>query len=132
MKPNDLKPSWRRFCCLGLLLLTLSYLPGCNLIGVVYLEDVETGPMKEQFLIQSIRLEGTTNNLCAVEAGAQADQDGMADLDWWLHFLFDGGNPPMSLPADDGPRQTHVLRLKATQSSDQQDFHKKVTVAFYE
>jgi hypothetical protein len=112
-------------------LLLCSCLPACDR-GTIYLEDGGTDPQGEQFLMQSIHLEGTTNDPCTVEAGEQADQDGMADLGWWVHFLLDGGNLPVSLPEDDGSRQSHVLRVKATRTSDQEAFYKKVTVTFYD
>jgi len=100
--------------------------------GTIYLEDGGTDPAREQFLIDSLRIEGSSAEASAVEVEGVVDGDGVVDLSWWVEFLLVGGNGSNSLPADDGRRQSHTLRVKATRSSDGQEFYKRVKITFYD
>lgn len=98
-------------------------LAGCT--GTVY-------PEGDQFIIQAITLEGTTQNNCSVYVELQPDQDGLEDTAWTTEFLLDGRDEPNSLPKDTGSEQTHTLWVKATQTADGTVHHKRVTITLHE
>lgn len=107
-------------------------LSGCDVRGTIYTDGGNIDPTKNQFLIQSIGLSGTTQVAAAVSVEDVDDQDGAQDTSWLVDFLLDDGDQDNSLPADTGEKQTHTLRVKAVQTADQQEFHKKVTVTLYD
>ena len=96
---------------------------GCT--GMIY-------PEGDQFIIQAIGLEGTTQNDCSVFVEEQADQDGLEDAAWSADFRLDGQDEINSLPADMGTEVTHTLWVQATQTADGQVYHKKVVITLYE
>lgn len=79
------------------------------------------------FLIESIELEGVTQEPAQVDVNGVADQDGAADTSWRVRFELDGGDKATSLPVDKGTRESHQLMVKGTRS-DGEEVYKKVTV----
>ncbi|MBW1808409.1 MAG: hypothetical protein JRJ19_00960 [Deltaproteobacteria bacterium] len=105
---------------------------GCEVRGTIYPDGGEIDPTKNQFLIQSIGLNGTTQVAAAVFVEGLNDQDGVGDTNWLVNFILDGGGQDNSLPEDNGEKQTYTLRVKAVQAADQEEFHKKVTITLYD
>ena len=105
---------------------------GCEVRGTIYTDGGDIDPTKNQFLIQSIGLSGTTQAAAAVSVEDLEDQDGTQDTSWLVDFLLDGAGQESSLPEDSGEQQIHALRVKAVQTADQQEFHKKVTITLYD
>jgi hypothetical protein len=121
MKPAIILAS---LCALALAaLFAVPFGTGCT--GTVY-------PEGDQFTIQAITLEGTTQNNCSVMVEMQPDQDGLEDTAWSAEFLLDGKDETNSLPKDTGTEQTHTLWVKATQTADGAVHHKKVTITLHE
>ncbi|MBW2703700.1 MAG: hypothetical protein JRF33_23020 [Deltaproteobacteria bacterium] len=113
----------------GALVLLLN---ACDASGTIYRDAGDPDPTQNQFLIQAIGLSGTTLVEAKVTIEGVDDLDGTEDSTWLVDFLLDDGGQSNSLPLDDGERQTHSLRVKAVQSADQQEFHKKVTITLYD
>jgi len=107
-------------------------LSGCEVRGTIYTDGGNIDPTKNQFLIQSIGLSGTTQVAAAVSVDDLGDQDGTQDTSWLVDFVLDGAGQENSLPEDNGEQQIHAFRVKAVQTADQQEFHKKVTITLYE
>ncbi len=100
-------------------------LPACHL-------DKEPEPeVTPSFLVESIELEGVTQEPARVEVNKVADQDGAADDRWRVRFNLDGRDGPTSLPEDKGARQSHQLMVKAA-GSDGEEVYKKVTITLGE
>jgi hypothetical protein len=106
---------------------------GCDVAGTVFPENGdEPLTSDKRFLIDSLRLEGTTRSDCSVQVQDQPDGDQSADLSWWVQFNLDDGQGPQSLSRDTGGQQTHVLNVTAQPVDGGDPVYKRVTITLYE
>ena len=98
-------------------------LPACHLKQ----GDEDPQDTAAPFVVESIELEGVTQEPARVEVNEVADQDGAEDTGWRVRFELDGGDDAASLPKDKGTRQSHQLMVKAV-GADGEEVYKKVTV----
>jgi len=86
----------------------------------------------ERFVVESLGLQGTTDQDCGVTIGGQPDRDGADDQRWEASFLLDSGSGAGSLPADSGELQVHTVAVGATPVGGGKKLHKRVTITLYE
>lgn len=102
---------------------------GCQFIGTI--SPPGEGP-EEGIRIESLILEGTTQDPCAVEVKDTPDQDGADDQLWKVEFLMGECNGSGCLAADKGAQQEYGLHVTATRTSDDKVFDKTVTITLYD
>ena len=100
--------------------------------GKLKVEGDPPPPPAEPILVTSMKLEGTTIDDSAVQAGDLADADGADDKSWSATFPLDDCRATNCLGKDSGETQARSVRVMATRSSDGQQFHKKLTITLYE
>lgn len=80
------------------------------------------------FTVQTLTLEGSTDEPSHVEVSGLADADGQDDVGWRATFALDDGPAPGSLPRDTGETRTYGLDVRSTRLGDGQVMGKRVTV----
>ena len=85
----------------------------------------------ERFVVESLVLEGATDEDCGVQVGDLPDGDGLADQSWRAEFFLDGDTRANSLPVDSGEQQVHTLAVQATPTGGGKKLHKRVTITLY-
>ncbi len=114
----------------SLIVLACLALSSCK--GTIFPDDDGGTTPKDQFIIQSISLQGSTQDDCTVTVESQADQDGVADQSWQASFDLNDGAEPDQLPADLGGQQVYQLNVKATRASDGEVLAKRIKLSLYQ